>query len=136
LLNWNELPNNTTVLKSDQLIFIQKKRKTGANQYHLIKENEGIRDISQKEGVQLSSLLKLNKLKPGMMPKSGEKISLKAQRKYVPQLIVKTPIHIVKKGESLYTISKKYNVSIDSIKDANEIRNEDLQVGQKLKILQ
>ncbi len=135
LLHWNDLPNNTTMLKADQLIFIQKKRKTGASQYHLIKENEDIRDISQKEGVQLSSLLKLNKLKPGMMPKSGEKISLKAQRKYVPQLIVKTPVHIVKKGESLYTISKKYNVSIDSIKDANAIRNDDLQVGQKLKIL-
>jgi LysM repeat protein len=70
-----------------------------------------------------------------MNPRPGEKLSLKIQRKYMPQVIEKTAVHIVKKGESLYTISKKYNVSIDSIKDANSINNDELQVGQRLKIL-
>jgi LysM repeat protein len=135
LLTWNDLPKNTTILDEDQLVFIQKKRKTGSTQYHVIKKNEDLREISQKEGMQLSSLLKLNKLKPGMNPRQGEKLSLKIQRKYMPQVIEKTAVHIVKKGESLYTISKKYNVSIDSIKDANSINNDELQVGQRLKIL-
>jgi len=135
LVYWNELPKNTTVLNEDQLIFIQKKRKTGSSKYHLVKPYEDIREISQKEGVQLSSLLKLNKLKSGMQPKAGEKLSLQIQRKHLPQLLGKHPIHIVKRGESLYTISKKYSVSIDSIKEANSIKSDDLQVGQRLKIL-
>jgi LysM repeat protein len=41
----------------------------------------------------------------------------------------------VKKGESLWTIAKKYSVTVDSIKDANNIKGNDLQVGQSLKIL-
>ena len=42
--------------------------------------------------------------------------------------------HIVKKGESLYTISKKYKVSIESIKEINSLRSDALQIGKKLKI--
>ena len=135
LLYWNELPKNTTVLSEDQLIFIQKKRKTGTGEYHVVKVNEDLKYISQKEGIQLSSLLKLNKLKSGMQPKPGEKLSLQSQRKQFPKLTKKHPIHIVKKGESLYTISKKYDISIDSIKEANAIKSNELHVGQKLKIL-
>ena len=135
LVYWNELSKNITILNEDQLIFIQKKRKTGSSQYHVVNPHEDLREISQKEGIQLSSLLKLNKLIFGSQPKAGEKLSLQLQRKYLPKLIGKHPIHVVKKGESLYTISKKYQVSIDSIKEANSIKNDDLQVGQRLKIL-
>jgi LysM repeat protein len=135
LLYWNELPKNTAILNEDQLVFIQKKRKTGPSQYHIVKSYEDIREISQQEGIQLSSLLKLNKLTKGMQPKIGEKLSLQVPRKHLPQLAGKHPIHVVKKGESLYTISKKYQVSIDSIKEANAIRNDDIKIGQRLKIL-
>ncbi len=135
LVYWNELSKNTAILNEDQLIFIQKKRKTGSTQFHIVNAHEDIREISQKEGIQLSSLLKLNKISLGMQPKAGEKLSLQIQRKDLPQLIGKHPTHVVKKGESLYTISKKYRVSIDSIKEANSIKNDDLQVGQRLKIL-
>lgn len=47
----------------------------------------------------------------------------------------KYAIHIVKKGESLWTIANKYKVTIDSIKDINKIKSNDLQIGQSLKIL-
>jgi len=135
LVYWNELPKNTTILNENQLIFLQKKRKAGSSKFHIVKSNEDIREISQLEGIQLSSLLKLNKLSSGMQPKTGEKLSLQTQRKNLPQLARKHPIHIVKRGESLYTISKKYQVSIDSIKEANSIKNDDLKIGQRLKIL-
>lgn len=42
--------------------------------------------------------------------------------------------HIVKQGESLYSISKKYKVTVDSIKDLNSLRSDGLQIGKKLKI--
>ena len=135
LVYWNELPKNTTILDENQLIFLQKKRKAGSSKYHIVKSDENIREISQQEGIQLSSLLKLNNLTSGMQPKTGEKLSLQTQRKNLPQLARKHPIHIVKRGESLYTISKKYQVSIDSIKEANSIKNDDLKIGQRLKIL-
>lgn len=43
--------------------------------------------------------------------------------------------HIVKKGESLYSIAKKYKISVDSIKDLNSLSSNELQIGKKLKII-
>ena len=106
LVYWNELPRNTIILNENQLIFVQKKRKTGSSQFHIVKSDETIREISQQEGIQLSSLLKLNKLTSVMQPKTGEKLSLQVQRKHFPKLVGKHPVHVVKRGESLYTISK------------------------------
>lgn len=43
-------------------------------------------------------------------------------------------VHTVRKGDSLSSISKKYHVSIPSIKKANSMKSDRLQIGQKLKI--
>jgi len=43
-------------------------------------------------------------------------------------------IHVVKKGETLYSISKKYNVTINDITKFNSEANNGLQIGQKLNI--
>ena len=44
------------------------------------------------------------------------------------------PNYIVKKGDTLYSISKKNNISIDEIMKKNKLRNNQLSIGQKLKI--
>lgn len=145
ILLFNELPKKTTLLKNDQLVFLQRKKKTGKKSYHRVKPGETLVDISQSEGVQLASLLKLNKMKPGQLPKPGQRISLKEQLNQSPKLVkqtsklkttdAKAAIHVVRKGESLWTISKKYSVTIDSIKENNNIKGNNLQIGQSLKIL-
>ena len=42
--------------------------------------------------------------------------------------------YTVKKGDTLYSISKKYKVSVDEIKKNNKLINNQLSIGQKLKI--
>ena len=42
--------------------------------------------------------------------------------------------YVVKKGDTLYSISKKYNISINDIKKKNKLKNDQLNVGQRLKI--
>ncbi len=42
--------------------------------------------------------------------------------------------HIVKQGDTLYSISRKYGVSVAAIKAANGMTSNDLNVGQRLKI--
>ena len=42
--------------------------------------------------------------------------------------------HVVKKGESLGGIAKKYNVSVSNIKSWNRLKNDTIHVGQKLVI--
>ncbi len=42
--------------------------------------------------------------------------------------------HEVQKGETLYSISKTYGVSVDAVKDANGLADSSIKVGQKIKI--
>ena len=86
LIAYNDLPSNTTNLKEDQLIFLQAKKKTGKHNYHKVKKGETLYDISQLEGIKLSSLRQLNKLKKGMEPKTGQQLHLKNSAKKRPLL--------------------------------------------------
>lgn len=45
-----------------------------------------------------------------------------------------TTTYTVKKGDSLWSIAKKHNVTVDHIKKLNNLKNNDLKVGQKLKL--
>lgn len=42
--------------------------------------------------------------------------------------------HVVKSGDTLYSISRRYKVSVDAIKKANKLRGDRLNLGQNLKI--
>lgn len=143
---FNDLSKKAALLKKDQLVYLQRKKKTGRKSFHRVKPGETLVDISQVEGIRLANLLELNKMKPGQVPRAGQKISLKNQLTKTPQLAKssehkktksnkKAAVHVVKKGESLSTIAKKYSVTVDSIKDANKMKNNNLSIGQSLKIL-
>jgi len=43
-------------------------------------------------------------------------------------------IHVVALGETLYAISKKYNVTVDEIKQWNNLSSNDVSLGQELKV--
>lgn len=42
--------------------------------------------------------------------------------------------YTVKSGDTLYSIARKYNISVESIKDLNNLTTNNLRIGQKLKI--
>ena len=141
LLSWNELPKSTTLLKEDQLIFLQKKKKHADKDIHIVQRGESLYDISQKEGVRLESLISLNDIDKNKRLKNKGKILLNNESTPKSRPFAKSShhkkhiaLHVVKKGESLYTIAKKYKTTIDSIKDANSMKRNELQVGQSLKI--
>lgn len=43
-------------------------------------------------------------------------------------------IYTVKSGDTLYSIARKYNISVESIKNLNNLTTNNLRIGQKLKI--
>lgn len=45
-----------------------------------------------------------------------------------------TTIHIVSKGDTLYSLSKRYSTTVDAIKSLNRLNSNDLSIGQELKI--
>jgi hypothetical protein len=77
LIEFNDLEPGTESLPADQLVFLQRKRKHGQNDVHVVKAGETLYTISQSEGLRLESLRNMNNLKPGMEPSEGETLNLR-----------------------------------------------------------
>ncbi|MFT3936583.1 MAG: glucosaminidase domain-containing protein [Chitinophagaceae bacterium] len=151
LLDFNDL-NDGDVLKTDQLVYLQRKRKTGATPYHMVQPGETIYYIAQAEGIRLESLLANNLLTDKMQPAVGEKLYLQTTAPERPLLIeekkailkeaavlkpvqpVSDTMHVVQVKETLYSISKKYGVSMEQLKSWNKLDTANVKAGQQLLI--
>lgn len=152
------------VAADDQLVFIQRKRKTGAHEFHVMQAGETIYSVSQSEAVRLESILEYNLLQPGMQPAAGETIYLRNKAAAMPKLAEKEKpavafqqpparqamvrdnsdqrgvsknnylTHVVQPKETVYSIAKKYEVNFADVMDWNKLQGYDLKIGQSLKI--
>ena len=86
LFEFNEM-KQTELVEGDQLIYLQKKRKTGLNDYHIVAEGETLNSIAQTEGMRLDYLMAYNNLTFGMQPAAGEKLSLRNKSSIIPKLV-------------------------------------------------
>jgi len=75
------------IAEKDQLIYLQRKRKIGSNEFHTVMPGETVYDIAQQEGIRIENLLEYNLLKQNMQPKAGEKLNLKWKAEAMPQLV-------------------------------------------------
>jgi membrane-bound lytic murein transglycosylase D len=64
--------------------------------------------------------------------KKAEPVPVVTEEKVVP--VNDYIIHTVKKGESLGSVARKYNVTVSNIKHWNRLKRDTIHVGQKLKI--
>ncbi len=77
LLEYNDIAE-MDVLDTDRLIFLEKKLKKGAREFHIVAIGENLHDISQAEGIRYESILEYNHLKKGAAIAVGEKLWLHA----------------------------------------------------------
>lgn len=153
IIDFNELKGEEVLVK-DQLVFLQRKRKTGANEFHTVLPGESLYDISQAEGIRYESLLELNQLSGMETPAIGSKLSLQKMAASKPALaklgtgsVMHEPepakkdtvaegmppiMHIVQTNETLYSISKKYGVDVEKIQEWNKLDSMSLRTGQEL----
>jgi LysM repeat protein len=85
LMDFNDMKEEDVVVK-DQLLFLQRKRRTGANEFHIVRLGESLYDISQAEGVRYQDVLEMNQLSAGVQPAEGEKIWLQGSSPARPRL--------------------------------------------------
>jgi LysM repeat protein len=160
LFDFNDIQQQEST-PSDQLIYLQRKRKTGANEFHKVVAGESLNDIAQVEGIRLESLMEYNFLKNGMQPEAGEILYLQNRATARPKIITQLQqiiasieksifpdpekissnriddtetVHIVQPKETLYSIAKKYTVSMEDVVKWNELPSTDLRSGQQLRI--
>ena len=81
----------TEVVEKDMLLYLQRKRKTGANEYHIVLHGETLFSISQVEAIRIESLLEYNLLKADMQPAVGEKLFLHKKVSSQPRLAGNEP---------------------------------------------
>lgn len=88
IFEFNEIPR-AEALSEDQLIYIQRKRKTGNDEFHIVLPGETLHSIAQKQAIRLESLRELNWLKADEKPAPGVQLSLRKKSSSVPKLAVK-----------------------------------------------
>jgi len=86
LLEFNDMKEQDVLVKG-QLLFLQRKRRTGSIEFHVVREGESAYDISQAEGIRLEDLLELNQLNADSKPAAGERVYLQRSAPSRPRLL-------------------------------------------------
>jgi membrane-bound lytic murein transglycosylase D len=68
-----------------------------------------------------------------LLPNKAAKL-FKSRYKKIANIIYENKVYKVKKGDSLYKISRMYNVKIDSIKKFNSLSSNTIYINQEIKI--
>ena len=137
LLSYNDLTTDG-LLSRDQLIYLEKKQEKGAVEYYYTQQGETLYDVAQKQGVQLQNLLAYNNLREDAELQHVTQLCLQHNKavvaantiKDITETTIKT--HLVQPKEGLYTISKKYNVTVTQLKEWNNLTGNNLSIGQQL----
>ncbi|WP_343668188.1 glucosaminidase domain-containing protein [Chitinophaga sp.] len=98
LVKYNDLQNDDPLPKSNY-IFLEKKGKSGKNDYHVVKQGETMYDISQAEGIQLRWLRRRNKMKEGEEPAAGQRLALQGYASVKPELAKNAPVEDPTEGD-------------------------------------
>lgn len=152
LMDFNDL-RREDVLTAGQLLFLQRKRKVGASEKHIVQAGETLYDICQSEGIRLESLLEHNHLQEQDVPAPGEALFLQAKAPVRPRLATEVAqtaqvqavpritdlastaaytTHTVQTKETLYSIARKYSITVEQLKEWNKMAGYELKIGQEL----
>ena len=101
---------------------------------YTVKKGDSLYSIAKKYGTSVDNIKKLNYLTDGNLY-IGQVIRIpeiytNPEEMFVPNYINYT----VKRGDTLWSIAKEYNVSVDEIMQDNALVNNNLKLGQNLKI--
>ena len=102
---------------------------------HTVAKGETLFAISRLYEVKIDDLLRWNELPNPDAISIGQNIQVKAPIEEISE--EKNVItHTVQAGETLYAISRKYNMTVDEVMDLNGMKNFNLDSGQELKVFE
>ena len=104
--------------------------KYNLNQTYTVKRGDTLYGISNQYGVSVTELAKLNNVTASTL-QVGQVLTIPSSSGTNPDNMF---IYTVKKGDSLYSIAKIYNTTVDEIVKLNNLTNTNLSIGQTLRI--
>jgi membrane-bound lytic murein transglycosylase D len=122
--------------------------------YHKVKSGETLSSIARKYNVTNSQITKLNRLRSSRVTR-GQNLKIPQKTTIVAPPIITPPVikdsltltmgtvyydssvtvyHVVQRNESLTVIAEKYNTTVEKIRELNSLKDNWLNIGQKLKV--
>ena len=92
-----------------------------------VKKGDNLYNIAKKYNTSVPNILSFNNLSTSNLS-IGQELKIPVSSNIYNNDVV----YVVKKGDNLYNIAKKYNTTVDKIKTKNKLINNNLQIGQKL----
>lgn len=106
------------------------------SKFYIVQSGDSLYTIAQKYNTSVNELKKLNKLRKGRIIRVGLKLKVPGEfgkeqetteGKGTSKRNTSKKFHVVKRGENLHLIAKKYAISLSTLKQKNKIKN-----GQKI----
>ena len=92
--------------------------------YYVVKKGDSLWSIAKKYNMTVDELKSINNLKSNLLS-IGQRLKIKESND-------NQNIYIVKKGDTLYKIAHMYGTTVDNLKALNNLKNNNLSIGQKL----
>jgi len=99
----------------------------GVEDYYVVKKGDSLYSIAKIYNTTVENIKKLNNLTSNTLS-IGQKLKINDQIDNP----IEENIYIVKSGDTLYSIAKKFNVKLDNLKEANNLTSNMLSLNQKL----
>jgi len=98
---------------------------------YIVQSGDTLYKIAALNNTTVDILKELNNLISNTLTIGQELVLPQKEIIEIPSTIIN---YTVKKGDSLYSIAKRYNTKVDTIKELNDLIGDNLAVGQMLKI--
>ena len=122
----NNLTSN--ILSIEQKLLIPNQANNINTNYYIVKSGDSLYSISKNFNTTVDEIKRINNLTSNILS-IGQKLLISNQVNNS-----NNNYYIVKSGDSLYSISKKYNTTVDEIKRLNNLTSNILSINQKLLI--
>lgn len=119
---------NTNTLTIGQILVLPIETDIDEYDIYVVKKGDSLWSISRKFNIDINDLIELNNLKD-LTLQINQSILIPKQQENI-----ETDLYIVKKGDTLWSISNKLNIPVQTLKELNNLNSNLLKVNQQLKI--
>jgi len=118
---------SSNLLSIGQILLVSDKNSTPTGEY-IVKKGDTLYSIAEQLGTTVDELKRLNNLTSNIL--SIGQVLLTNSSGITGEVVENT--YTVKAGDTLYSIAKKYGISVDTLKQMNSLTNNLLSIGQVL----
>ena len=125
----NNLTSNTLTIGQNLLIPTKNETTTGTT--YTVKKGDSLWLIANNYGITVNELKSANNLTSNVLT-IGQQLIIPSKTTGTTTPSGTTTKYTVKSGDSLWNIAKKYNITVQELKDANNLTSNLLSIGQTL----